>query len=131
MAYNYMNNQPQQNFAQFQTPQMFPQPNGNIYSINSSNELTNIPVGVGLSAALCLSENMLYLKSIQNGNPVIWSYRLSTGEQELNKTESTTNNTTSIKQEVDYTGYIRALEEKYVSMEERLKKVEQQWEEKF
>lgn len=131
MAYNYMNNQPQQNFAQFQTPQMFPQPNGNIYSINSSNELTNIPVGVGLSAALCLSENMLYLKSIQNGNPVIWSYRLSTGEQELNKTEGTTNNTTPIKQEVDYTGYIRALEEKYTLMEERLKKVEQQWEEKF
>lgn len=131
MAYNYMNNQPQQNFTQFQTPQMFPQPNGNIYSINSSNELTNIPVGVGLSAALCLSENMLYLKSIQNGNPVIWSYRLSTGEQELNKTENTVNNTTPAKQEVDYTSYIRALEEKYALMEERLKKVEQQWEEKF
>ena len=126
-----MNNQPQQNFAQFQTPQMFPQPNGNIYSINSSNELTNIPVGVGLSAALCLSENMLYLKSIQNGNPVIWSYRGRTGEQEVKKTERTTNNTTARKQEGAYGGGMRALEEKYMSMEERLKKVEQQWEEKF
>lgn len=126
MAYNYMNNQPQQNFNQFQTPQMFPQPNGNIYSINSSNELTNIPVGIGLSAALCLSENMLYLKSIQNGNPVIWSYRLSSGEQDRSATITNSNSNNK-----DYSSYIKDLEEKYSLLENRLKKIEQKEEEKF
>lgn len=124
MAYNYLNNQPQQNFSQYQSPQMFPQPNGNLYMINTSNELTNIPVGIGLSAILCLPENKLYLKSLQNGNPVIWSYNLVSGDSE-NKT-NTANST-----EKDYSSYFHAIDEKYNSIDERLKKVEKYWEEKF
>lgn len=124
MAYNYLNNQPQQNFSQYQSPQMFPQPNGNLYTINTSNELTNIPVGIGLSAILCLPENKLYLKSLQNGNPVIWSYNLIGGDSE-NKP------ITSDSTEKDYSSYFRAIDEKYNSIDERLKKVEKYWEEKF
>lgn len=124
MAYNYLNNQPQQNFSQYQSPQMFPQPNGNLYTINTSNELTNIPVGIGLSAILCLPENKLYLKSLQNGNPVIWSYNLISGEGE--------NKPATVETvEKDYSSYFRAIDEKYNSIDERLKKVEKYWEEKF
>lgn len=124
MAYNYLNNQPQQNFSQYQSPQMFPQPNGNLYTINTSNELTNIPVGIGLSAILCLPENKLYLKSLQNGNPVIWSYNLIGGDSENKPIASDST-------EKDYSSYFRAIDEKYNSIDERLKKVEKYWEEKF
>lgn len=59
------------NFQQF-----FPQPQGNVYMVNSSNEVSNVPIGNGLSAIICLSENMLYLKTIQNGGPVVLAYKL-------------------------------------------------------
>ena len=45
-----------------QTPQLFPTPQGNVYFINNSLEIANIPMGTGFSAALCLSEKLLYLK---------------------------------------------------------------------
>lgn len=77
MAYNYFN---QQTNNQFQS-HLFPQPNGNVYTINSSSELSNIPVGIGLTVVLCMAENTLYLKSIQNGNPVVWSYSISSNDK--------------------------------------------------
>lgn len=55
----------------------FPTPHGNVYMINSSAELGNIPTGPNLSAALCLPEGILHLKTIQNGSPMILSYKLS------------------------------------------------------
>ena len=79
-----------------------------------------------MSAALCLSENMLYLKSIQNGNPVIWSYRLSSGEQDRSAINASSNSNNK-----DYSSYIKDLEEKYSLLESRLKKIEQKEEEKF
>ena len=124
MAYNYLNNQSQQNFSQYQSPQMFPQPNGNLYTINTSNELTNITVGIGLSAILCLPENKLYLKSLQNGNPVIWSYNLIGGDSE-NKPIACDST------EKEYRTYFRAIDEKYNTIDERLKKAEKYWEEKL
>jgi hypothetical protein len=44
--------------------QMFPQPQGSIYSINSPLDLGNVPIGsTGLSVALCMSEQLMYIKS--------------------------------------------------------------------
>lgn len=59
-----------------QAPQLFPTPQGNVYFINNSLEIANIPMGTGLSAALCLSEKLLYLKTLQNGNPMLLVYNL-------------------------------------------------------
>lgn len=59
-----------------QAPQLFPTPQGNVYFINNSLEIANIPMGTGFSAALCLSEKLLYLKTLQNGNPMLLVYNL-------------------------------------------------------
>jgi hypothetical protein len=56
-------------YNQFQQiQQMFPQPQGSVYSINSPIEIGNVPIGsTGLSVAICLAENLMYIKSFQNG----------------------------------------------------------------
>ena len=66
-------------FNQFQQiQQMFPQPQGSVYSINAPLEIGNVPIGsTGLSLALCLNENLMYIKSFQGGNPVIMAYRIT------------------------------------------------------
>lgn len=46
---------------------MFPQPNGNVYLIQNSLEVANVPAGAGITIALCMAENLMYLKTIQNG----------------------------------------------------------------
>lgn len=62
----------------YNTPQpIFPQPNGNVYMISNSLEVANIPAGVGITAAICQSENLLYLKTVQNGVPTFLAYKLS------------------------------------------------------
>jgi hypothetical protein len=78
MAYSYFN-QPTQNqtFNQFQNQQMFPQPSGNVYSINNSLEVANVPTGAGVSVALCMPENLMYIKTTQNGSPLFWSYKIT------------------------------------------------------
>lgn len=84
MANNYQLSygqpQPSQNMPQsmpqFQLQQFFPQPQGNVYTINNSLEVANVPMSAGLSVALCLSEGLLYLKSMQNGNPMFMAYKI-------------------------------------------------------
>lgn len=65
-------------FGQFQQiQQMFPQPQGSVYSINAPLEIGNVPIGsTGLSVALCLNDNLMYIKSFQGGNPVIMAYKI-------------------------------------------------------
>lgn len=70
-----------QNFQNFQQNQFFLQPQGNLYMINNSNEINNVPVGLGLSAAICLNEGVFYLKTIQNGSPMIVGYKLNSLEE--------------------------------------------------
>ena len=69
---------PQSPFNQFQQiQQMFPQPQGSVYSIGAPLEIGNVPIGsTGLSVALCLNENLMYIKSFQGGNPVIMAYKI-------------------------------------------------------
>ena len=64
------------NFYGSQQP-MFPQPNGNIYVISNSLEVANVPAGAGITAALCQSESLLYLKTVQNGVPTFLAYKLT------------------------------------------------------
>ncbi len=66
-AYNYQ-----------QIQQMFPQPQGSVYAINAPTEIGNVPIGsTGLSVAICFNEQLMYIKSFQNGNPVIMAYRVT------------------------------------------------------
>ena len=72
-----------------QIQNMFPQPQGSVYAINSPLELGNVPTGsTGLSVAICLAENLMYIKSFQNGQPVIMAYRVSPFQKEEGKTET-------------------------------------------
>lgn len=69
-------NQPQMNYQQIQ--QMFPQPQGSVYSINTPSEVGNVPIGsTGLSVAICFPDQLMYIKSFQNGNPVLMAYRVT------------------------------------------------------
>ena len=75
---NYGTNQPvppsliQQNNVQ----PLFPQPQGNVYNINSTLEVANVPVGAGVSVALCMPENTMFIKTMQNGNPMFYPYKI-------------------------------------------------------
>lgn len=57
-------------------PPMFPQPVGSVYNLNSANEVGNVPTGPSVSVGLCLNENALYIKTLQNGQPALLGYRL-------------------------------------------------------
>lgn len=102
MATNYPNlqftpQQPPQNA--FQSQQFFPQPQGNIYLINNSLEMANVPTGVGVSAAICLSEGVMYLKTMQNGNPMFIGYKISPFDN-TNSSTSKTEKVNSTSQEL-------------------------------
>ena len=100
MSFNY-NSQNQQTFynptttaappAQFQQQNiqpLFPQPQGNVYNINSTLEVANVPVGAGVSVALCLQEGLMYIKTMQNGNPMFWAYKIMPFDTTKNRSES-------------------------------------------
>ena len=78
-------------YSQIQQIQnMFPQPQGSVYSINSPLDIGNVPTGsTGLSVAICFAENLMYIKSFQNGQPVIMAYRVSPFQKEEKKVEET------------------------------------------
>lgn len=77
MPYNY-NTQPTylaQAASQNVQP-LFPQPQGNVYNINSTLEVANVPVGAGMSIALCMPENTMFIKTLQNGAPMFYPYKI-------------------------------------------------------
>ena len=59
------------------TPSMFLTPQGNVYIIDSALEVANVPMGTGISVAICPTENLMYLKMYQNGAPTISAYTLA------------------------------------------------------
>ena len=73
---------------------VFPQPVGNVYNLNSASDIGNVPFGGNVSVGLCLSENIVYIKSLQNGNPMLLGYRLSPIEN-LNTNSQTNQNLNS------------------------------------
>lgn len=81
MANNYYSNQTFSNPIT-QSQQFFPQPQGNIYIINNSLEVANVPMSGGISVALCMSEGLMYLKTMQNGNPMFMAYKITPYENE-------------------------------------------------
>lgn len=87
MAYGYnANHIPPSGLGQLTTQNvqpLFPQPQGNVYQINSTLEVANVPVGAGISIALCLPENVMYIKTMQNGNPLFYPYKI----EPLNETK--------------------------------------------
>lgn len=111
-----------QNYS-YQPAQYFPQPQGNIYMLGNSSEMVNVPIGSGLSAAICLRESVMYLKTLQNGNPVILAYKLNPLEGNLEQNQSVANG--PITQQASVEG---SLEQKILTIlnefDERLKKIE-------
>ena len=57
-------------------PPMFMQPQGSLYIIDNSLELANVPMGAGISVAICPNESLVYLKMYQNGSPQVAAYTL-------------------------------------------------------
>ena len=66
------------------TPSMFLTPQGNVYIVDSALEVANVPMGTGMSVAICPTENLMYLKMYQNGAPTISAYTLAPYEQPTN-----------------------------------------------
>lgn len=71
----------------YQGTNFFPQPQGNVYTINSSAEVANIPASTNISAILCPNEQLLFIKSIQNGAPSLLAFSLSPYELRQNPTQ--------------------------------------------
>ena len=96
---------PYQQIQQIQ--QRFPQPQGSVYAINSPLDIGNVPIGsTGLSVAISLSDNLMYIKSFQNGQPIIMSYRITPFQKEEKKQEEVP------EKENELTSRLAALEEK-------------------
>lgn len=102
------NQYPNYNFSPQQyTQPIFPQPQGTVYIVNNSLEIANIPMGVGVSAIFCFQENLCYLKTMQNGNPVLKAYKIIPNSQEE---ASNSENQDILQLLKDYDKRIQALE---------------------
>lgn len=112
-AYNYpfppsAQGQQASTFSQFQQiQQMFPQPQGSVYSIQSLADIGNVPIGsTGLSVALCLPEQVMYIKSFQSGSPIIMAYRVLPFQKEDKPVDLVENSENNVENR------IKSLEEK-------------------
>ena len=74
------------NFQQPTFTYRVPQAQGNVYILNSLNEMDSLPVSNGYTVGLILQENILLLKYLQNGLPVVSMYDLIYHEKD-NKSE--------------------------------------------
>ena len=72
----------------YQGTQYFPQPQGNVYLVNNSLEVANVPMGAGLSMVLCPSEGPMYLKTLQGGAPSLIVYTIAPYEQKVGETNA-------------------------------------------
>ncbi len=113
MAFNYNMMTPNGSQQQQQNVQpLFPQPQGNVYSINSTLEVANVPVSAGMSVALCLNEGIMYIKSMQNGNPLFWAYKITPYNNEP-ETET-----------VDITEQFKKYNERFVAVENQINDIQ-------
>lgn len=81
--------QPQINMQQQSQPQnLFLQPSGSLYNIDNIDQLSNVPVQEGqVSCVIFASANMVYLKTLQGGKPVLLNYNLTNTEPKPAKQE--------------------------------------------
>ena len=102
-----------QYYSQQYSQPIFPQPQGNLYMINSSLEVANVPMGAGVSMALCFPENLCYLKSMQNGSPVFRAYKIIPYDQEDSPSQT--------EQQLDFTQILKNLDERLKNLEQSKK----------
>lgn len=125
---NYVGYNQNANFQPYQVTQYFPQPQGSIYMIGSSNDVANVPVGTGVSAAICLREGLIYLKTIQNGSPMLLGYKLSPLEGNTIVQEQKTQNQQAAVPQTPNSAQEPNLEQRILTaledFESRLKKIE-------
>ena len=89
----------------YNTPNYFgaispqPQPSGMVYQVQNSMEVNAIPVAAGIVAAINMQENLLYLKSANNG---IAAYKLTpyTEPVKTNDSNSLEQRLTSMEQQL-------------------------------
>lgn len=142
MAFNYNGNQTSQNFYNSNSnnivqPQqniqpLFPQPQGNVYNINSTLEVANVPVGAGISVALCLNEGFMYIKTMQNGNPLFWAYKIEPydASKSTNQTQTekeTKSENSFLEQFEQYDKRFLNLEQQVLEIQNSLKKNKGEW----
>ena len=101
----------------YQSTQYFPQPQGNVYLVNNSLEVANIPMGAGFSVVLCPAENTMYIKTFQGGSPTLMVYSIKPYEQK-------TNPSTTEKQPAPQEG--QALEEQVAKLSQAVDEIKKQ-----
>lgn len=128
MAYNYNQSVNPMNMQQTVAPQslnqnvqpIFPQPQGNVYNINSTLEVANVPVGAGISVALCLNEGVMYIKSMQNGNPLFWAYKIEPYDQ----SNTQKNDAAAAPQQDNITEILAQHDNRFLKIEEHINTIE-------
>ena len=76
-------------YGQYSYASMFPQAQGNVYTIQNSMEVANVPLSGQCSVAICVPENLLYIKTIQNGAPTLSTYTITPYETPAPATDNT------------------------------------------
>lgn len=100
---------------------LFPQPQGNVYNINSTLEVANVPVGAGVSVALCMPENVMFIKTMQNGNPLFYPYKIVPFNTEA---EASNSQSTAITESsnADLAAQVKQCFERITELEDLIKK---------
>lgn len=111
-------NQPYGNTQSYQSTQYFPQPQGNVYMVNNSLEVANIPMGAGISAVICPSEGILYLKTMQNGAPTLMAYKINPYDSNNHAQNQEDSKSKSTKKE-EFPNY----DEKITKLEQQIEKI--------
>ena len=138
MAYNYSNNNnnnpsyynqpniqqmPQMQFQQPNVQPLFPQPQGNVYNINSTLEVANVPTGAGMSVALCIPEGFMYIKTMQNGNPMFWAYRIVPYDNTNSNQQAQDKNINS-EQNINISEQLEQYNNRVVKLEEQVNNIQ-------
>lgn len=102
---------------------LFPQPQGNVYNINSTLEVANVPVGAGISVALCMPENTMYIKTMQNGNPLFYPYKILPLNSAAEPEEQEKPTASQENQFEKFSAQLKTCYEKIESLEEQINKI--------